>query len=375
MLMQNGSAKEMHGWGVMNFIESDDDKSDTYYMARFLEERGADTFAKMVNVFSELEKKKISLGVVVVYDMLNNTYICISDGARSLYVDLDLENQSINYFSSLDDSGDDGYSFYGWFVWDNDWRLLQSEFKYLNQYIEKKTYPITSQYGASYDNRRYDSATWVWITGRGRTPLHNTDIDDETEYYANAYANQAAARSALHSAPPSWGDMKAPKSNVALLTDKVVSNQTALIVTTGKEEALSRDWESKESIENALKEIRKYNKDYEWLDCYSDDMELDVVSLLETNTYTELEEYFYDRYRDAQIRIEQDIKWRTFQRIIDNLEECMRAIQEELDTRKNLWIDNFYEIESPKEKRDTFAIDKWIEDKMDTLRFHMVDIY
>ena len=77
--MQNGSAKEMHGWGIMNFIESNEDKPDTFYLCRFLEERGADDFNKMLDVFSELEKKKISLGVVVVYDMLENNYFCISD--------------------------------------------------------------------------------------------------------------------------------------------------------------------------------------------------------------------------------------------------------------------------------------------------------
>ena len=179
----------------MNFIESNEERPDTYYLARFLEERDADDFNKMLVVFSELEKKNISLGVVIVYDMLTDTFFCISDGARSLYVDLDLENQRIEYFSSIDDDGDDGYSFFGWFVSDMEGNVISSEFKYFNKYVEKKkAYQASSHYGTSSGGKVYDSTTQTWIY----RPTTNR-YEDDNDYYTNAYANQAAARATINS--------------------------------------------------------------------------------------------------------------------------------------------------------------------------------
>jgi len=53
----------------------------------------------------------------------------------------------------------------------------------------------------------------------------------------------------------------------------------------------------------------------------------------------------------------------------------MEAIQDELDVRRDLWVDNFYEIESSKQISDSYIIDTWIENKMDILKFHLADLY
>ncbi len=370
--MQNGSARELHWWGVMNFIESDDDRPDSFYLARLLEERDADDYVKMVTVFSELERKKISLGVVVVYDMLTDTFLCISDGARSLYVWLDDEEKKIDYFSSLDDSWDDGYSMYGWFISDMKGIISHSEFKYLNKYVEKKTTPpASSYYGIQSSHRRFDSATQTWI--EVPTNLYNWDRDAEDEYYSNRYANALEARERTK-VDPSWGDNKAPND----IKNKTTYgwNQTALIVQ--KEEKVYEIWgtRAKTEIEKALEDIaRWYQRDYDWLDTYSDNVVLNVGWLLETAVFTELEEYFFDRYRHAQERYQQWEKWVTYQKLLTNLEQCMEAIEDELGIRRDLWVDNFYELDSPKQISDTQAIDTWIENKMEILRFHMADLY
>ena len=102
---------------------------------------------------------------------------------------------------------------------------------------------------------------------------------------------------------------------------------------------------------------------------------LNVDWLLETAVFTELESYFYDTYRHAQERYKQWEKWITYQKLLTNLEKCMEAIEDELGIRRDLWLDNFYAVESTKQISDTQAIDAWIENKMDIFRFHMVDLY
>ena len=357
----------------MNFIESDDDRPDSFYLARLLEERDSDDFPKMITVFAELERKKISLGVVVIYDMLTDTFLCISDGARSLYVWIDSDEKKIDCFSSLDDTWDDGYSFYGWFISDMTGNISHSEFKYLNKYVEKKTTaPASSYYGTHWDNRRYDSATQTWINVTN--PLYNWDRDSEDEYYSNRYANALEAKERTKQLPPSWGDGKAPNNIESKTTTN--GNQTALIVQ--KEEKVYEIWNTraKTEIEKALEDIAIwYARDYDWLDSYSDNCVLNVRWLLETAVFTELEEYFFDRYRHAQERYQKWEKWATYQKLLTNLEQCMEAIQDELGIRRDLWVDNFYEVESPKQLSDTQAIDTWIENRMDILRFHMIDLY
>lgn len=141
----------------MNFIDSDSEKTDTEYLWKFIEQRGADTFEKMVTVFAELEKKKISLWVICIYDTVNQTAFVISDGARSMYLCFHPQNENkMQYFSSISDGGSDEFSFYGWFVVNMEGDVLAKEFKYFNKYDEKKK---TSTYSHGQDYSSYHKHT------------------------------------------------------------------------------------------------------------------------------------------------------------------------------------------------------------------------
>lgn len=174
-LMQNGSAKELHGWGVMNFVDSDDTRSDTYYLARLMETRWADTFSKMLEVFNELIAKRVSLGVVVIYNTEDNTFFIVSDGARSLYIGLNvLDNNYIDYFSSISNTGSDEFSFRGFMVVDAPTgEILNKNIEYLNKYTKKSVakQPVTYSRFNDEDDYEYCSPSHNstshsrWATG------------------------------------------------------------------------------------------------------------------------------------------------------------------------------------------------------------------
>lgn len=314
----------------MQFIDSDKDMSDTYYLARLIEERSADSFAKMVDVFSELEKKKISLGVIVIYDMLANKFLCISDGARSLYIDFsDDEQNKYNYFSSISDSGDDEYSFYGYFIWDMKWNVIQSEFKFVNYHKPAPVVPVQPKLPAP-------------------NPYYGWDRDDGYDY------------------PPSRGEGK---------SSKAIGNGVKGVTSLTKgykslKEEKENYWKENKTSEISDEKINIFNKKRE--EEYSDDIVLFVEWLMENTITTNVASEFYLLYADG---VQRALQWindgEIHKHIVDTLNEYFVVINDEYEQLRWEWLEWFWDKWSSKYLNDLSIIDSYIDDKIEILVTHI----
>lgn len=310
----------------MHFAEWDKDMSDTYYLARFIEERDADSFQWMIDVLSELERKKISLGVVIVYDMLEDEFMCLSDGARSLYIDFaDDENTKYNYFSSISDNDNDGYSFYGFFISDMNWNILTSEFKFVNK-IEEKLPVVPLKQPA------LTSPDYMW------------NRDDGYDY------------------PPSRGDSKAPKSNYKRASSRAISTEKSSYIKTTPSYLWKEDKISKEIIEK----LNVFNT--RRLEEYSDDVVLYLEWLMETTLVNNLIKWFQLSYNDGVERSLQWLNsWTVYDHIINSLTGQVELILDEYEQLRGEWMEWFFDNGSQKYKQDLSIIDLYIDESIQNL--------
>lgn len=134
----------MHDWGIINFLSEIKTHSDTYYLSKFLEEKGCKSLNDVADVLGKLIRSGVNLGVICVVDTTNDTILVLSDGCRSLYVDLDMNETTVNSFSSLTEEGRDDY-FFKWFILlDFQWNIYNIKYEYINKVTVKEKYKTTT---------------------------------------------------------------------------------------------------------------------------------------------------------------------------------------------------------------------------------------
>lgn len=164
-LLQNGSSRMVHDWGVINFLSEWRTHSDTYYLTKFIEEKKCDSLESIKDTLWGLIKAGVELGVICVIDTKENNFLLLSDGKRSLYIDANIDDSYVREFSSLTEDGSDKYSFRWYMILDFNWTIHSIEYSYINKEEEKKstqvctTYSAGSPYSSSYyyDEDRYSS--------------------------------------------------------------------------------------------------------------------------------------------------------------------------------------------------------------------------
>lgn len=154
-LLQNGSSQIMHDWGIINYLSEVKTHSDTYYLSKFLEEKGCKSLNDIADTLGKLVRSWVNLGVICVVDTTNDTILLLSDGCRSLHVELDMTETIVEWFSSLTDKWEDDY-FFKWFIlFDFQWNIYNIKYEYLNKVIvktQKPLYPVTWAYWDWYSN-------------------------------------------------------------------------------------------------------------------------------------------------------------------------------------------------------------------------------
>ena len=155
-LLQNGSSNAIHDWGIIHFLSEVKTHSDTYYLSKFIEEKGCNSLNDIAELLGKLIRSWVNLGVICVVDTSNDTILLLSDGCRSLHIDIDESETIINWFSSLTDKWDDDY-FFKWFILlDFQWNIFNIKYEYLNKVVVKtravSTYAHDYQQGIPYAN-------------------------------------------------------------------------------------------------------------------------------------------------------------------------------------------------------------------------------
>lgn len=168
-LIQNGSSHEVHDWGIINFLSEVKTHSDTYYLSKFLEEKGCESLNDIADLLGKLVRSWVNLGVICVVDTSNDTILVLSDGCRSLYIDMDVAETKVDSFSSLTDKGDDEYFFKWFMLLDFEWNILHTKYEYINKFTTKTKYPITTT---------HNSSTWISYASE-------EDITELDRYYSN----------------------------------------------------------------------------------------------------------------------------------------------------------------------------------------------
>lgn len=134
----------MHDWGIINFLSEIKTHSDTYYLSKFLEEKGCKSLNDIADVLGKLIRSGVNLGVICVVDTTNDTILLLSDGCRSLYIDLDMNETTVNSFSSLTEEGRDDY-FFKWFILlDFQWNIYNIKYEYINKVTVKEKHRTTT---------------------------------------------------------------------------------------------------------------------------------------------------------------------------------------------------------------------------------------
>ncbi len=134
----------MHDWGIVNFLSEIKTHSDTYYLSKFLEEKGCKSLNDVADVLGKLVRSGVNLGVICVVDTTNDTILVLSDGCRSLYVDLDMSETTVNSFSSLTDYGRDDYFFKWFIVLDFQGNIYNIKYDYINKVTVKDKFKLTT---------------------------------------------------------------------------------------------------------------------------------------------------------------------------------------------------------------------------------------
>lgn len=337
--MQNGSARELHWWGVMNFIESDKELSDTYYLARFLEERGANDFNLMMEVFAELIKKKISLGVIVVYDLLDNNFLLMSDGDRSMYIEFSWENQ-LEYFSSINDEWSDEYSFIGWLIANNKWEVLGCEFKELNKYKKKYTAPSTS-------------------TTQAYSDYYSGSVCDDENYYYRAHRARTQTSLLPWATPPSGRTWQVQEKN------KSWNWGTGTTTWNPLNESTVEKKDRKTNI--LLEEDPRKGK-------FSDDVELIITDVIETSFLIQLENYINSKYADCTRLVMDWDYWPEYRNMVGAIEAAIDSIREDMNGTKRRWLDGFFDKWSDKYMQDARIFDEYIREKLESVNEKLLNL-
>lgn len=255
-LLQNGSSQIMHDWGIIHFLSEVKTNSDTYYLSKFIEEKGCWSLDSIKEILSSLIKTWVKLGVVVVVDTSTDEILMLSDGWRSLYIDINHDETIINSFSSLTEDWDDSYSFRWFIILDFNWNIQSIDYEYLNKmYVKPVTVPATS-YHWTQPSLPYADQYWY--------------IDEEEEYYKKKDQKLLLA---------SWDDFS---SEVDYIDPAIIIDSKEL------KRLLSNFWET-ESTLNQLK-LSGTTSWTQW------DLWVYELSDICNNIHTEMEELADDFY-------------------------------------------------------------------------------
>jgi len=336
--MQNGSAREMHGWWVMNFIESDNDKPDTFYLCRFIEQRNANSFEKMLVVFDELINKKISIGVVAIYDCKTDTFLIVSDGDRSMYIGIDVVTKNkIDYLSSISNSWSDEYSFRGWMVCDMQWNIKKRNFEYLNKYVEK-----------------YKSTK----------PARQSTLESEYEWYRSSHeysnVNDTPPTSSSASKPHGAGGAHSRDWGGTWSTNPPFAKKWETFDEKGTQIPKKEIIKDEKSFQDYIDEIKKANGGTK---IYNDD-----IPLFLDNVFWSLDELynkFYNLYRHAIERMwsDDEASVHVQVQIATRMGSVQSTYLDEAERLGKVWLDGFFDKGCEKYIQDENKIQEFLAEK------------
>ncbi len=145
ILLQNGSSKAIHNWGIIEFLW-EEDKTDSYYILKYIEKHNASDIKEALWLVEQISKcAKDEVGVVVVVDKLTKEIGFYMDWARSLYIDISADWESIEYISSLKDKSLLEYFNKGKLIIDFDGKIIENHLEKGMNYTKVTQYqtPIT----------------------------------------------------------------------------------------------------------------------------------------------------------------------------------------------------------------------------------------
>jgi len=128
-LMQNGTSQVFYNTHKLQYKKDTDSET----LLNYIEDRTSN-IAEVPSILEQLSSRiKEDFGVIILVDKLSGQILFYTDGARETYLDLDLENNKVNWLYNYEPWKKEWWDNRWWLLMDFSFNLLENTFEKINE--------------------------------------------------------------------------------------------------------------------------------------------------------------------------------------------------------------------------------------------------